>query len=103
VATYGVLSETVALSGSLIGAASAIGLAWMRRARWLPPEEAVPGATAKVAALVCAVVIGVLYVRKQEIGLGLFAWIAVGCLLITICGLISSIYFNIPVQPVQVH
>ena len=93
-ANYGVLTDTVAISGSLIAAASAIAFAWMDRARWLPPEESVPRATAKVSALICAVIIGILYAERMRIGLALMAWIAVVCLLVVVASLILSIYMN---------
>jgi hypothetical protein len=93
-ADYGALSGVVAVSGSLIAAASAIGLGWMRRAKWLPPEEAVPGGTAKVSALICAVVIGLLYARRTQIGFGPLCWAAGACLVVAVFALLSSVFVN---------
>jgi hypothetical protein len=93
-ADYGALSGIVATSGSLIAAASAIGLGWMRRAKWLPPEEAVPGGTAKVSALICAVVVGLLYARRSQIGFGPFCWIAGCCLGLAVIALLTSVFVN---------
>jgi hypothetical protein len=93
-ADYGALSGVVAVSGSLIAAASAIGLGWMRRAQWLPPEEAVPGGTAKVSALICAVVIGLIYARRTQIGFGLLCWVSGACLIIAVFALLSSVFVN---------
>jgi hypothetical protein len=93
-ADYGALSGVVAVSGSLIAAASAIGLGWMRRAKWLPPQEAVPGGTAKISALICAVVIGLLYARRAEIGFGPLCWVASACLVIAVVALLASVFVN---------
>jgi hypothetical protein len=93
-ADYGALSGVVAVSGSLIAAASAIGLGWMRRAKWLPPKEAVQGGTAKVSALICAVVIGLLYARRTQIGFGPLCWVAGASLVIAIIALLASVFVN---------
>jgi hypothetical protein len=91
---YGVLTDVVAIAGSLIAAATAIRLAWMRRARWMPPEETVDGAVAKVTGVICAVLIGLLFLLRHQISLMLMATIAIGCLVLTIVTLIMSIYVN---------
>lgn len=93
-ADYGVLGDVVATSGSLIAAASAIGLGWMRRTSWLPPEEAVPGGTAKVSALICAVVVGILYAGRSRLGFEPLCWIAGVCLILALMGLLSCIFVN---------
>ena len=93
-ADYGALKEIVAISGSLIAAASAIGLAWVRRARWMPPEETVAGATAKFSALVCAVIVGALFVMKSELGLGMMVAVALFSLAFSVGSLLASIYTN---------
>lgn len=91
---YGVLSDVVAVAGSLIAVAAAIRLAWMRRAKWMPPAETVTGATAKSSALICAVVIGVLYLFRLQIGtsrMASLALILLGCFIFSLC---VSIYVN---------
>lgn len=93
-ADYGALSGIVAVSGSLIAAGSAISLGWMRRAKWLPPQEAVPGGTAKISSLICAVVIGLLYARRAEIGFGPLCWVAGTCLALAVVALLASVFVN---------
>ncbi len=92
---YGPFSDIVALAGSLMGAAWAIGLAFTGRARWLPPEEDLSGSVARVSALMCAVAIAILYVfGRDAIGLVGLAWIAGVCVGVTIMALLVSIYLN---------
>src|SRR5262245_60753573 len=91
---YGALKETVAIAGSLIAAGSAIALPWTRRAKWMPPVETVPAATAKVSGLLCAVAIGALYLQRVRIGQDALLLIA-GCLIgVTLLALVLSIYVN---------
>jgi hypothetical protein len=93
-ADYGALGDVVAVSGSLIASASAIGLGWMRRTKWLPPEEVVPGGTAKISALICAVVIGLLYASRTQVGFASLSWIAGACLAIAVIALLASVFVN---------
>ena len=65
---YGQLKEVVAAAVSVMAAASAIGVAWLRRSRWMPPEESVPGGTLRVAGLLSAVAIGILFIERRELG-----------------------------------
>jgi hypothetical protein len=75
---FGPLANIVSLGGCLIAAAGAFGLAWMRGAKWQPPEKDLPGATAKFAALLCAVAVAILYViGPTEMGRRGLAWVAV--------------------------
>jgi hypothetical protein len=67
----------------------------MRRARWQPPEEDLPGATAKFAALVCAVAVAVLYaIGREELGLSGLAWTAGWSIGVAVLALLISIYVN---------
>src|SRR3954449_7976183 len=63
---YGVLTNIVAHAGSLMAAAAAIGLAWRGRTKWEPSEEDVPKAPQKVAGLLSAVAITVIWASLQE-------------------------------------
>jgi hypothetical protein len=91
---YGQLNSVVAISGTLIGAGTAIGLAWMRRAKWMPPVESVPGGTAKVSALLCSAVIGILFLERVQLGLGYMVVIVIACLVLTVIALGVSVYTN---------
>ncbi|MGU3468826.1 hypothetical protein ACLBXO_28675 [Methylobacterium sp. C33D] len=93
-ADYGALGDVVAASGSLIGAATAIGLAWKRRSKWMPPEEAVPDATAKVSSLICAVAVGIIYINRIKIGPESMSAISIVCLISALLCLIVSIFIN---------
>ena len=91
---YGIFKDVVAIAGSLMAAGGAIGLAWMRRTNWMPPEETVSGATVKVSALICSVVLGTLYLERDIIGLKIMHSISGLCLVLTIIALCISIYTN---------
>jgi hypothetical protein len=92
---YGPLAGTVALAGCLMAAASAVGLAWMRGARWQPPEETLPGGAAKFAALVCAVAVAILYViGPSELGMRGLAWTASASVFISIVAFLLCLYIN---------
>lgn len=93
-AEYGPFADIVAGAGSLIAASSAVGLAWMRRAKWLPPGEVVSGSTAKVSALVSAVVIGILFVYRNGL-VSRLPTVAGASLLLALVGLAFSIYLNV--------
>ena len=93
-ADYGVFKEIVAISGSLMAAGGAVGLAWMRRAKWMPPEETVGGGTVKVSALICSVVLGMLYLTRDNVGLKAMLSISGLCLVLTVIALVVSIYTN---------
>lgn len=91
---YGVLSQVVAISGSLIAASYAIRLAWMRRAKWMPPTETVADATAKTSALICAVIVALLHVFGRDFGMANLAMFAVTLLVLLLIALSVSIYVN---------
>jgi len=88
------LGDVVAIAGSLMAASGAIGLAWMRRAKWMPPTETVAGGTAKVSALVCAVLVAILYVLRQQIGFTNLAYLCIGLVVGVLVALSVSIYVN---------
>ena len=91
---YGQLKGIVAIAGSLIAAGAAIRLAWMRRAKWMPPAETVPAGTAKVSALLCSAVVGILFLAKFQIGLRSMITISLVCLVLTLIALCVSTYTN---------
>ena len=91
---YQVLGDVVAIAGSLMAASAAIGLAWMRRAKWMPPTETVAGGTAKASALICAVLVAILYLLRQQIGFANLSYLAIFLLVCMLIGLGVSIYVN---------
>lgn len=66
---YGAFANVVAVVGALAAVATAITLAFMKRRKWQPRRESVPGGTTQVASLVTMVAIGLLYVFGPKIGL----------------------------------
>jgi hypothetical protein len=58
---YGPLTDLVKYSGMLMSAALAIGLAWRRRANWEPCEEDVPKGPSRVAGLLSAIAIAIVW------------------------------------------
>lgn len=85
---YGVFANVVAIAGSLMAATAAIRLAWMGRARWQPPEEAVSKGTAKIAALGSAIAIALLYAfgadELGKKGLAITALAAFGLVIVSL-------------------
>jgi hypothetical protein len=63
---YGVFTNIVASAGTIIAMGAAIGLAWRGRAKWEPSEDDVPKAPQKVAGLLSAVAITVIWASLQE-------------------------------------
>jgi hypothetical protein len=63
---YGPLTDLVKYAGILISAAGAIGLTWRRRANWEPSEQDVPKGPARVAGLLTAVAIGVIWTQYSS-------------------------------------
>jgi hypothetical protein len=88
---YGVFATAVATAGALSSAAAAISLAFMKRSKWQPPEEAVPNGAARLAALLSMVVIAVLYVFGSRMGSIALAALTVGFLIIAIVALVVVI------------
>ncbi len=60
---YGPLTDLVKYAGILISSAGAIGLTWLRRANWEPSEQDVSKGPAKVAGLLTAVAIGIMWAQ----------------------------------------
>jgi hypothetical protein len=91
---YGVFANLVLVAGWLASAAAAITLAFKKRSKWQPPEEAVPAGTARIAALLAMVVIALLYVFGARLG---SIWLAVITVLffgIAIVSLVMAIGTN---------
>jgi hypothetical protein len=65
---FGVFANIVATAGSLSAAAGAISLAFLKRSKWQPPEEAVPAAVPRVSALISMVFIALIYVFGPKMG-----------------------------------
>jgi hypothetical protein len=92
---YGVFAQIVGIAGSLASAAAAIRLAFMKRSKWQPPEEAVPAGASRLAALVAMVFIALLYVFGARLGDVRLGIITVILLAIAILSLVIAIRTNI--------
>jgi hypothetical protein len=92
---YGPLADIVALAGCIMAAAVAVGLAWSRGAKWQPPEEELPGATAKFAALICGVIIAILYaIGRKELGATGLARVAGWSIGLAVFALLVTTFLN---------
>jgi hypothetical protein len=91
---YGAFANVVAIAGCLTAAAGAIGMAWMKRARWQPPEDSVPHAVSRLSGLLSAVFIGVLYVFSAQLSQVGVAGIAAFCSAISLVALYICIDTN---------
>jgi hypothetical protein len=58
---YGPLAGLVGSAGSLLAAGGAITVAWVRKAKWAPPEDDVPAGPARVASLLTTIAIAWLW------------------------------------------
>jgi len=92
---YGVFAHIVAIAGALASTAAAIRLAFMKRTKWQPPEEALPAVASRFAALLAMLVIGLLYVFGPRIGLVWLAIITGVFFTIAIVSLVIAIKTNI--------
>ncbi|SRR5579884_152392 len=63
---YGALWPLVRTAGCLMAAVGAIALAWRGRTDWEPSEQDIPQGPDKVAALVTAVLIAIIYVTMSN-------------------------------------
>lgn len=91
---FGNFANIVAIAGSLSAAAGAISLAFLKRAKWQPPEESVPAAVPRVSALISMVFIALIYVFGAKLGLILLGVITVTCLGLALWALIIAIQTN---------
>jgi hypothetical protein len=92
---FGVFAFLVAIVSSLAAAAGAIMLAFMKRAKWQPPEEVVAKGTSRLASLMTMVFIALLFAFGTRIGLVLLGIITVAFFLIAIIALTMTISTNI--------
>lgn len=92
---YGTFGTIVAIAGSLGSAFAAIKLAFMKRAKWQPPEEAVPAGTAHLAGLFGMLVIALLFVFGAKLGLLGLAIATIVLFVIALICLLASIRTNI--------
>lgn len=92
---FGVFAFLVAIVTSLAAAASAIMLAFMKRAKWQPPEEVVASGTSRLASLMAMVFIALLFAFGARIGLVPLGVITVSLFLIAIVALTMTISTNI--------
>jgi hypothetical protein len=91
---FGEFAGIVATAGSLSAAAGAISLAFLKRAKRQPPEEAVPAAVSRVSALIAMVFIALIYVFGAKIGLVPLGVITLACLLLALWSLITAVQTN---------
>jgi hypothetical protein len=92
---YGVFANLVTVAASLASASGAVRLAFMKRSKWQPPEEAVSGAVSRFAALLAMVVIALLYVFGSEIGQIVLGSITVGLFAIALICLMVALRTNV--------
>ena len=92
---FGVFANLVAIAGCLAAAAAAIGLTWLKRAKWQPPEEALPASTAKFSSLIVMIFIALIYVFGPRAGEVNLAIVSMVCLIISLVALVVTITTNI--------
>lgn len=103
---YGSLAPLVKTAGTLMSATIAIGLSWRRRARWEPAEEDLAGGPARVAGLLTAVGIALIWsqlANREHLSLllRLALWFAGVCVLSLLLygALISTMTYTKVISP----
>src|SRR5271156_4150125 len=91
---YGVFGNLVTTAGCLAAAGAAIGLSWMKRAKWQPPEEVLPKVGGRASSLIAMVIIAWIYVFGGSIGLVPLAVLSGLLLLICLLALMITIRTN---------
>lgn len=94
--SYGIFANIAGTALALSAAAIAISLAWTKRAKWAPPEEAVSKGVARLASLGAMIVLAAIFALGDDL-LGLRGLLAMagGAFLIAITGLVISIYLSV--------
>ena len=78
---YGSLTDVVSAAGSIMAAGLAVWHGWRKRARFEPSEEDIPKAPARVAGLVTAVIIAVLWLQTRfDLDISFLTRLALGLL-----------------------
>lgn len=67
VTDYGVFGSVVSVAGTIVAMGTALTLGWKGRARWEPVEEDVPRAPQKVASLVAALIVVLIWAQLNDI------------------------------------
>jgi hypothetical protein len=93
---YGIFADVTGTALALAAAAGAISLAWTKRTKWQPPEEAVPNATARLASLGAMVALALIYAFGSTVlGFRGLAILAVAAFSIALLALACTIYLSI--------
>jgi len=92
---YGVFANLGATVSSLVAVTTAILLGFQKRARWQPPQEAVPFAVSRFASLMTALGVGLLYVFAGQMERWVLASLAVGLFIVAFAALLVAISVNI--------
>src|SRR6266404_2011000 len=91
----GPLAFVVKFAGFVIATGIAIRLGWMRRSRWMPPEETVPDATTKMASLFTGVAVVLLYMASGSPNqYGIYGIIIAVAFVATLVTLATTIYLS---------
>src|SRR5215216_4254073 len=89
---YGVLDEVVKAAGALIAASTAIALSWRGQLPWGSWEEDFQTGLQRVASLVVAVLIGVLWFFAEPNDANFVAWLAIGLAVASLVLVIVYVY-----------
>lgn len=93
--SYGIFADIAGTALALAAAATAIGFAWTKRAKWAPPEEAVPKGVARLASLGAMVALAAIFARGESVlGLEGLILLAGSSFLVALVGLVVSTYIS---------
>jgi hypothetical protein len=91
---YGPLTNLVGTVGSIVASGAAIGLAWRGRTKWEPSEEDISKGPQKVAGLVAAVMIVLVWaLLNRSAQIGLLVRFAIGLTLLCVLSLLVYGFF----------
>jgi hypothetical protein len=86
---YGAFAPIVSSAGTILAMGAALTLGWKGRARWEPVEEDVPRAPQKVAGLVAALMVVLIWVQWNAIQYkGTLTRLVIGCSITLIASLV---------------
>lgn len=92
---YGIFADLAGTALALSAAATAIGLAWNKRANWAPPEEAVPAGVARMASLGAMIGLAAIFALGKRLGVERLLAMAAACFVVGLIGLAVSAYLSV--------
>jgi hypothetical protein len=88
------LTEISKVVAGLLATAVAIGLAWTRNAKLVPPAESLPGGVRRVSAVIVSVILAIFLVLTKELGRATAINATAVAAAVLVVSLLSSVLIN---------